>query len=106
MVSSLRAFQPECCMHFTSSLSATLPSYLFLLDLVILMILGDEYKLCSSSLGGFLQCFITSFLLGRNVVHGTLMLRSSLKPNGNTRIRLWHFGSVHGMLYHLYVVVW
>jgi hypothetical protein len=42
------------------------------LDLICLMISGDEYKLCSSSLCNFLHSPVTSSLLGPNILLRTL----------------------------------
>jgi len=53
----------------TSPMRAIFPTYLTSLDLITLIIFGEEYNLRSSPLRNFLQYFFTSFLLGpKNIV--------------------------------------
>jgi hypothetical protein len=47
-------------------------THLTVLDFIILIILSEDYKLCSSSLCDFLHPPVTSFLSGQNILLSNL----------------------------------
>jgi len=59
-------------MPFPSSIHATFPAHLILLDFITRTILGEEYRSLSSSLYSFLYSTVTSSLLGSNILLNTL----------------------------------
>jgi len=67
---------------FLSHIRSTCPAYLILLDFITRTMLGEQYRLFSSSLCSFLYSPLISSLLGRNILlstlfSNTLSLRSS-----------------------------
>jgi hypothetical protein len=87
VVSFLWAYPPKPCSFLPSSMHATCPAHLILLDLIYLMVSGEEYRLWSSPLCNFLHSSITSSVLAPNILLGTLFsntlsLYSSLNVRG------------------------
>jgi hypothetical protein len=59
---------------FVAPIRAKSPTHLILFDLITLFILGEEYKLSSSSLCSFLQSPVTSSLFGPQQTRGQKVL--------------------------------
>jgi hypothetical protein len=85
MVSFPQSFTPKPCMHLSPPpYGLHVPSHLFLLDLIIRITFGEEYRSLSSTLCSFLHSCVTSSHLGlfiflSNPFSNTLSLSSSLK---------------------------
>jgi hypothetical protein len=72
VVSFLRASPQNYCTLFSPK-HATCSTRLILLDLICLMLFGDEYKLWRCSMCSFLHSPVTSFHVGPNIFLKTLV---------------------------------
>jgi len=89
-----------------SPIRATCPAHLILLDFITRTVLGEEYRLFSSSLCNFLHSPVTSFLLGSNIFLNTLFSNTlSLRSSLNVSDQVSHPYKTTGKIIVLYILI-
>ena len=97
---SLRFPHQDTINPLSSSIRATCPPHLILLDFITRTILGEEYKSFSSSLCNLLHSPVTSSLLGPNILLNTIFSNTLSFPSSrNVSDQVSHPYKTTGKLY-------
>jgi len=89
-----------------SSIRATCPVHLILLDLITRTILDEQYRSLNSSICSFLHSPLTSSLLGPNILLNTLFSKNlSLSSSLNVSDHVSHPYKTRGKIIVLYILV-
>jgi len=81
---SLWFYHQDPTHNLSSSIRATRPAHLILLDFITRTILGEQYKSFSSSLCNLLHSPVTSSLLAPNILLNTMFSNTLSKTNAHT----------------------